>query len=135
VRLHTLYRTAVLPETGWLKLTIVTSRKLAHRRPPLNLTFQEAALFSRAGTVGWRSLECKSSHDSLPFPLLLSIICPFLQQPPFWSHQRCSGSGGGEQEPSQLSPPPSVLSGAERVTFQQRSQANLKAETSGHTAL
>lgn len=79
--------TAVLPETGWLKLTIVTSRKLAHRRPPLNLTFQEAALFSRAGTVGWRSLECKSSHDFLPFPLLLSIICPFLQQPLFRAPQ------------------------------------------------
>lgn len=62
----------MLPETGWPKLTIVTSRKLAHRRPPLNLTFQEAALFSRAGTVGWMSLECKSSHSAplhrLPIP-------------------------------------------------------------------
>ena len=72
---------AALPETGWPKLTIVTSRKLAHRRSPLNLTFQEAALFTRAGTVGWRSLECKSSHDSRPFPRLPSIVCPFLQQP------------------------------------------------------
>lgn len=73
-------RNSCASETGWPKLTIIDLQKLAHRRPPLNLTFQEAALFS-GQAHGMDVPGMQSSQDSRPFPLLPSIVCPFLQQP------------------------------------------------------
>lgn len=60
----------------------MTSRKLAEFvRPPLNLTYRRQPC--SPGQVPWDGgpWNAKHSHDSPPFPLLLSIICPFLQQP------------------------------------------------------